>query len=79
MLCSKIKATAISEVLEIDLQVVTKAIKKFTKKLKISYDKTWILLGGPGIIVEIDEFKFGKVNTTVNIGWMACGCLVWLK
>ena len=34
------------------------------------------VIGGPGIIVEIDETKFGKPSTKGVTGWMVAGSLV---
>ena len=63
MWCVKINARAISEVLEIEEHVIYRLIKKIERKLKKSYENMpQSKIGGPGIIVEIDESKFGKVK-----------------
>ena len=39
-----------------------KVIKKLHTKIKQSYDASERVIGGPGIVIEIDESKFGKVK-----------------
>lgn len=56
----KIEITSISAMLEINRKSVEKVIEKLHSGLEESYDNTPSVIGEPGIIVEIDESKFGK-------------------
>lgn len=63
MWCTKLTSTAISDLLEIEKYQVCRFVRKLTKKIREYHDKAPIVkIGGPGIVVEIDESKFGKVK-----------------
>lgn len=50
--------------------MVSKVITKLGLEIISECEKLNCKIGGPGIIVEIDESKFGKVNTTEGTGLM---------
>ena len=62
MWCAKVELSSISELLEVSRQCVSRVIKNMKAKLIKSYYANIPKIGGPGVIVEIDESKFGKVK-----------------
>lgn len=60
--CAKGKAALIAELTGTSAQTVSRVINKMQKRLKDAYNSIPKTIGGPGIIVEIDESKFGKVK-----------------
>ena len=58
----KVELRSIAELLEISRQCVSSVVKKMKTQLVKSYYSNIERIGGPGIIVEIDESKFGKVK-----------------
>ncbi|KCZ76867.1 hypothetical protein H311_02129 [Anncaliia algerae PRA109] len=62
MWSSKVRITAIAELLSISKKSVSRFITKMGKKIVNQYYNEQRIIGGPGVIVEIDESKFGKVK-----------------
>jgi transposase-like protein len=62
MWCSKVQGKAIAELLELNKNTVSRIINTMAKRLIPQFNKNIEKIGGPGIIVEIDESKFGKVK-----------------
>ena len=54
---------------DVSRQTIQKGLKLTGKLLPQN-----VSIGGPGIIVEIDESKFGKRNTIEDIELMVYGC-----
>ncbi len=57
---SKVPNSSIAELLGIDPQCVTSYLKKASKMVETKYYNSLQMIGGPGIVVEVDESKFGK-------------------
>jgi transposase-like protein len=62
MWCSKVQRKPISELLELSKNTVTRIINNMSKHLVPRFNASIPKIGGPGIIVEIDESKFGQVK-----------------
>ena len=62
MWSAKVELSSIAELLEVSRQCISRIIKSMKKKLIKSYYYNMPMIGGPGVIVEIDESKFGKVK-----------------
>ncbi|KAI5153792.1 hypothetical protein ENBRE01_3260 [Enteropsectra breve] len=62
MWVAKIKLAAISEITGVDRKSIGRCIKKMHRRVSRRYYASIPMIGGPGVVVEIDESKFGKVK-----------------
>jgi ISXO2-like transposase domain len=60
--CSKVFVVAISSLLGIHRNCVSNIIKKLKNKLETGFYESFSKIGGSGIIVEVNESKFGKIK-----------------
>ena len=60
LMMENIKFKTISSLLKYSKQHLRSIVKKINSKAKASIESSSMCVGGPGIIVEIDESKFGK-------------------
>jgi hypothetical protein len=60
--CSKVSVVQISSLLDIHRNSVSKVIKKLKVKLEMGFYEHFDKIGGPGVVVEVDESKFGKAK-----------------
>jgi len=62
MWCCKVQGRAISELLGVNKNTVSRIIKEMGELIVTNYNRSVEKIGGPGVVVEIDESKFGKVK-----------------
>ncbi|KAI5152248.1 hypothetical protein ENBRE01_2685, partial [Enteropsectra breve] len=62
MWVAKIKLAALSEITGVDRKSIGRCIKKMHRRVSRRYYASIPMIGGPGVVVEVDESKFGKVK-----------------
>ena len=72
----KMPITSIVSTCEAGSSQVSSIVKKIREMISGSLEQDDAMIGGEGIIVEIDEAKFGNASTTEAIALKVCGFLV---